>query len=199
MAVLSGLNTFNNGDVIDAPQMNANFQQVKNFVELLSAGSNFDAGAINTEDIAPSAITNAKIATGAVSSTNLQSSLSLVTPNIGTAAGQSLNCIGTVVDHPTTNIITGAYTLALTDDGKFIDVDSTSSITITVPTTTAVDFPSGSKITIIRVNTGAVIIAGDTGVTVNATPGNKLRDRWSVATLICRGTNSWVLTGDISS
>lgn len=199
MAVLSGLNTFNNGDVIDAPQMNTNFQQVKNFVEALSAGSNFDAGAINSEDIASNAITNAKIAAGAVGSANLASSLSLVTPDIGVATGQSLNCIGAVVDHPTTNQRTTSYTLALTDDGKFIDVDSTSNLIITVPTTASVNFPSGSKITIIRVNTGTVTVQGDTGVTVNATPGNKLRDRWSVATLICRGTDSWVLTGDISS
>ena len=193
MAVLSGLNTFNNGDVIDAPQMNTNFQQVKNFVELLSAGSNFDAGAIG------SAITNAKIAAGAVGSSNLASSLSLVTPNIGTATGTALTCSGTVVDHPSTNTRTTAYTLALTDDGNTIEVNSTSSVTITIPTFASVAFVAGSKITIIRINTGAVVIAGDTGVTVNATPGLNLRAQWSVATLICRGSNSWVLAGDISS
>jgi len=199
MAVLTGLNTFNNGDVIDAPQMNTNFTQVKNFVEGLSAGNNFDAGAISTADIADNAITNAKISAGAVNSSNLASSLSLTTPNIGVATGTSLNCQGAVVDHPSTNTRTTAYTLALTDDGNIIEVNSTASVTITVPTTAAVNLPAGSKITIIRINTGAVVIAGDTGVTVNATPGLNLRAQWSVATLICRGSNSWVLTGDISS
>jgi hypothetical protein len=129
----------------------------------------------------------------------LQSSLSLVTPDIGVATGTSLNCQYAVVDHPVAVTKNAAYTLALTDDGNIVEVDSTASVTITVPTTGTVNFPPGSKITIIRINTGAVVIAGDTGVTVNATPGLKLRDRWSVATLICRGTNSWVLTGDISS
>ena len=199
MATLTIPNSYVAGEVIEANEMNANFTAVKNFAEGLSTGANFDAGAINTEDIAAAAITSAKIATGAVGSSNLASSLSLVTPNIGTATGQSLNCIDAVVDHPTTNLRTGAYTLALTDDGKFVEVNSTSSVTITVPTTAAVGFPSGSKITIIRINTGAVVIAGDTGVTVNATPGLNLRAQWSVATLICRGTDSWVLTGDISS
>lgn len=199
MAVLSGLNTFNNGDVIDAPQMNTNFTQVKNFVEGLSAGNNFDAGAISSADIASAAITNAKMAASAVGSSNLQSSLSLVTPNIGTATGTSLTCSGTVVDHPSTNTRTTAYTLALTDDGNIIEVNSASSVTITVPTFASVAFVAGSKITIIRINTGAVVIAGDTGVTVNSTPGLNLRAQWSVATLICRGSNSWVLTGDISS
>lgn len=199
MATLTIPNSYVAGEVIEANEMNANFTAVKNFAEGLSTGANFDAGAINTEDIAAAAITSAKIATGAVGSSNLASSLSLVTPNIGTATGQSLNCIDAVVDHPTTNLRTGAYTLALTDDGKFVEVNSTSSVTITVPTTAAVGFPSGSKITIIRINTGAVVIAGDTGVTVNATPGLNLRAQWSVATLICRGSNSWVLAGDISS
>ena len=199
MAVLSGLNTFNNGDVIDAPQMNTNFTQVKNFVEALSAGNNFDVGAIGTGDIADNAITNAKIAAGAVASSNLASGLSLVTPNIGVATGTSLTCSGTIVDHPTFFSRTTAYTLALTDDGNITEVDSTSSVIITIPAYGSVPFVAGSKITIIRINTGAVTVQGDTGVTLNATPGTKLRDRWSVATLICRGTNSWVLTGDISS
>jgi hypothetical protein len=199
MATLTIPNTFNNGEIIDAPEMNANFTAVKNFVEGMSQGNNFDAGAINTADIADNAITAGKIATGAVTTAKLASSLSLVTPDIGVATGQSLNCIGTVVDHPTTNVRTTAYTLALTDDGNIVEVNSTSNITITVPTTAAVNFPAGSKITIIRINTGAVVIAGDTGVTVNATPGLNLRAQWSVATLICRGTNLWVLTGDISS
>jgi len=199
MAVLSGLNTFNNGDVIDAPQMNTNFTQVKNFVEGLSAGNNFDVGAIGTTDIADTAITADKIASLAVTSAKLASSLSLVTPNIGTATGTALTLSGTVVDHPSTNTRATGYTLALTDDGNIIEVNSASSVTITVPTFASVAFVAGSKITIIRINTGAVVIAGDTGVTVNATPGLNLRAQWSVATLICRGSNSWILTGDISS
>ena len=199
MATLTIPNSYVAGEVIEAAEMNANFTAVKNFAEGLSTGANFDAGAINTEDIAAAAITNTKIAAGAVGSSNLASSLSLVTPNIGTATGTALTCSGTVVDHPSTNTRTTAYTLALTDDGNTIEVNSTSSVTITVPTFASVAFVAGSKITIIRINTGAVVIAGDTGVTVNATPGLNLRAQWSVATLICRGSNSWVLAGDISS
>ena len=199
MATLTIPNSYVAGEVIEAAEMNANFTAVKNFAEGLSTGANFDAGAINTEDIAAAAITNTKIAAGAVGSSNLASSLSLVTPNIGTATGTALTCSGTVVDHPSTNTRVTAYTLALTDDGNIIEVNSTSSVTITIPTFASVAFVAGSKITIIRINTGAVVIAGDTGVTVNATPGLNLRAQWSVATLICRGSNSWVLAGDISS
>ena len=199
MAVLSGLFTFNNGDVIDAPQMNTNFTQVKNFVEALSAGNNFDAGAISTADIADSAITANKISTGAVTTGKIAASVTLTTPNLGVATATSINSVNAVVDHPTTNVRTTAYTLALTDDGNIIETNSASNIILTVPTNAAVPFPIGTRITILRANTGAATVQGDTGVTVNATPGLNLRAQWSAATLLKRATNTWVLMGDLSS
>ncbi len=199
MTTLSGLNTFTNGQVIDAAQMNANFTTVKNFVEDLSEGANFDAGAINTEDIANNAITAAKISTGAVTTNKIAASVTLTTPNIGVATGSSLTTQNAVVDHTQTNVRTNNYTLALTDDGVIIETNSTSGIVITVPTDASVNFIVGTRITILRANTGAAIVAGDTGVTVNATPGLNLRAQWSAATLLKRGVNSWVLMGDLSS
>ena len=203
MTTLSGLNSFTNGQVIDANQMNANFTTVKNYVEDLSEGSNFDAGAINSEDIAGFAITEAKLATGAVTTLKLGSSLTLTTPNIGAAIGASLYATNAVIDHPLTNERTANYTLVIGDDGIIIEANSTSPITITVPLYATTPFPVGTKITIIRTNTGAVTIAGATvAVTVNATPGLNLRAQWSSATLLKRGTNvsnTWVLMGDLSS
>ena len=57
----------------------------------------------------------------------------------------------------------------------------------------------GTQINLLATNTGQVTIVGGTGVTVNATPGLNLRTQWSSATLIKRGTDTWVLVGDISS
>jgi hypothetical protein len=37
------------------------------------------------------------------------------------------------------------------------------------------------------------------GVTINATPGLKLRAQWSSATLVKRNTDTWVLVGDLSA
>ena len=199
MTTLSGLNTFTNGQVIDASQMNANFTTVKNYVEDLSEGSNFDAGAINTEDIASAAITEAKISTGAVTTSKLGASLTLTTPNIGAAIGASLYATNAVIDHPATNERTTNYTLLIGDDGIIVEANSTSPITITVSLNSTTPFPIGTKITLIRTNTGAVTIAGVVGVTVNATPGLNLRAQWSAATLLKRGTNSWLLMGDLSS
>jgi hypothetical protein len=199
MAQLTIPHTFSTGDTISAIENNENNTAIKTFCELLSAGGNFDAGALGTEDIANSAITEAKIATAVVTTSKLGPSLVLTTPNIGVATGASLNCTNAVIDHPATNERLTAYTLALTDDGIIVEANSTSAIVLTVPLNSTVAFPTGTKITIIRTNTGAVSVSGASGVTINSTPGLNLRAQWSAATLLKRGTNSWLLMGDLSS
>jgi hypothetical protein len=92
------------------------------------------------------------------------------------------------------------YTLAVNDAGQLITLSNASGITLTVPTNAAVPFAIGTQITIAQTNSGQVTIAGDTGVTVNATDSStKLRVQWSAATLIKTNTNSWILIGDISA
>ena len=198
MATLNIPNTFSTGTVIDATQMNANFTAVKTFAENLSAGANFDAGAINTEDIANSAITAGKIATGAVTTSKIAASITLTTPNIGAAIGASLYATNAVIDHSATNVRTGNYTLVIGDDGIIIETNSASNIVITVPADATTNFPIGTRITILRANTGAASVTGAVGVTVNATPGLNLRAQWSAATLLKRAANTWVLMGDLS-
>ena len=95
---------------------------------------------------------------------------------------------------------TGDYTLTnLSERDSLIEVDSTSPVTITIPTNSAVAFPVGTTLDILGVNTGLITIAGDTGVTVNATPGLKLRTQWSSCTLFKRAENSWVVYGDLKA
>ena len=199
MAQLTIPHTFSTGDTISAVQNNENNTAIKTFCETLSAGGNFDAGAINTEDIANTSITAAKIATGAVTTAKIAASIALTTPNIGAATGASLNCTNAVIDHPATNSRVANYTLVLADDGIIIETNSTSAIIISVPLESSVAFPIGTKITIIRANTGAASVAGVAGVTVNATPGLNLRAQWSAATLLKRAANTWILMGDLSS
>ena len=211
MAVLSGLNTFNNGDVIDAPQMNTNFTQVKNFVDGLSAGTNFDAGAIGTATIANSSITEAKIATAAVTTTKIAASVTLTTPNIGAATGTSLSLsgnltvsgsaaiTGNIVGHILINEETASYSLLLVDDGALVEMNVSSSNNLTVEPDSTTNFPIGSQIVVLQTGTGQTTLVQGTGVTINATPGLKLRARWSSATLIKRAANTWVAIGDLSS
>jgi hypothetical protein len=91
------------------------------------------------------------------------------------------------------------YTLVLLDDGKFIELNSASANILTVPLNSSVAFPIGTQVNIIQTGTGQVTIAGAVGVTVNGTPGLKLRAQWSAATLYKRATDTWVLIGDIAA
>ncbi len=95
---------------------------------------------------------------------------------------------------------TDSYTLsALTERDSLIEVAKGSAATITIPLNSAVAFPVGTSIDILQTSTGQVTIAGDAGVTVNSTPGLKLRTQWSTATLFKRATNTWVVYGDLTA
>jgi hypothetical protein len=91
------------------------------------------------------------------------------------------------------------YTTVLADQGKLVELSNASSITLTVPLNSSVAYPTGTQINLLQTGAGQVTVAGAGGVTVNATPGLKLRAQWSSATLIKRGTDTWVLVGDLSA
>ena len=95
---------------------------------------------------------------------------------------------------------TASYTLsAESERDSLIEVSSVSGTTITIPLNSAVAYPVGTTLDILQTNTGQVTIAGDAGVTVDATPGLKLRTQWSSATLFKRDTNTWVVFGDLTA
>ena len=54
--------TFVDATIAEAAEVNANFTDVKNFVDALQAGTNITAGAIQTAAIADGAITSIKLA-----------------------------------------------------------------------------------------------------------------------------------------
>ena len=84
--------------------------------------------------------------------------------------------------------------------GKTLYCTNSSTITITVNNDSST-IPVGSQINIIRYGSGAVNVADGTA-TVNATPGQNLRARYSMATLIKvvdGATDEWLLVGDISA
>jgi hypothetical protein len=135
-------------------------------------GSAIDNLSVVTGKIADNAITVAKLATGA--------------PRAGFNSTRSTT--------------TGNYTLTTADVGKLVELSATSAnITVTVPGT---GFNDGDRIDLLQTssNTYRVTIQGDTGVTVSA-EGNKktLKAQWAGATLINRGTNTWVLIGNLTA
>jgi hypothetical protein len=116
----------------------------------------------------------------------------------------ALNIIGGTVS-PSTTLATNAqtgttYTFVLTDaNNTVVELSNTSAITATVPPNSSVAYPIGAQIQLLQTNTGQVTVAGGSGVTVNVSPGLKLRAQWSFATLIKRGTDTWVLVGDVTA
>lgn len=88
-----------------------------------------------------------------------------------------------------------SYTLAISDSFKMIEMSSGG--TLTVPLNSSVAFPIGTAIDILQTGSSQVTLAGESGVTVNATPGLKLRTQWSSATLIKRDVNTWLAMGDL--
>jgi hypothetical protein len=95
---------------------------------------------------------------------------------------------------------TANYTLdTLSHKDNVVEMNSTSPITFTIPTNAALAWPVGASMDIFQTNTGEVTIAAASGVTLNYTPGNKLRTQWSSATILKRGTDSWILYGDLKA
>ena len=111
---------------------------------------------------------------------------------------------GTIsLDFASSNVITNAqvasYTLVLADKDKLVEVSNASANTLTVPLNSSVAFPVGTQITILQTGAGQTTITATGGVTINATPGLKLRAQWSSVTLIKRATDTWVALGDLQA
>jgi len=98
-----------------------------------------------------------------------------------------------------TNAQSASYTLVLSDKDKIVEMGVGSANNLTVPLNATVAFPVGAQINILQTGSGQTTIVATGGVTINASPGLKMRAQWSYATLIKRATNTWVLVGDISA
>ena len=98
-----------------------------------------------------------------------------------------------------TNAQAASYTLVLTDQSDLVEISNASANTLTVPLNSSVAFPVGTTITILQTGAGQTTITPTGGVTINGTPGLKLRAQWSSATLIKRAENTWVAIGDLSA
>jgi hypothetical protein len=90
-----------------------------------------------------------------------------------------------------------SYTLQRSDHKKLIEIANSSAITLTIPPESSVNFPIGTNITIVQTASGQITISAGAGVTVNSTPGLKLRTQWSSVTLVKRSSDLWVAIGDL--
>jgi hypothetical protein len=151
-------------------------------------------------------------AASTVSLLNVGSNGTVLTANSGTATGlewatpsvtatNTVTLTGKTLTAPVINIATNAqtasYSLVLSDASKIVEVSVGSANTLTIPTNASQAFPIGTQILILQTNTGQTTLTAASGVTVNATPGLKLRTQWSSAVLVKRATDTWVALGDL--
>lgn len=98
---------------------------------------------------------------------------------------------------PSINAQTGtAYTVVAGDLNNLVTLANTSAVTVTVPSAT---FNAGEQVNILQIGVGQVTVTGASGVTVNGTPGTKLRAQYAAGTIICVGTDQFVIVGDLAS
>lgn len=100
----------------------------------------------------------------------------------------------------TTNAQTASYTLALSDAYKIVEMNVATGNTLTIPTSSSVAFPTGTQITVIQTGAGQTTIAGTSGVTLNSNDAKfKIKGQWASATLIKRGTDTWIAIGNLEA
>jgi uncharacterized protein YoxC len=82
---------------------------------------------------------------------------------------------------------------------NIVEMNSSDPVTFTIPANSDFAWPVGASMDIIATGAGLVTIMGADGVTVNSTPGLKLRTQWSSATILKRGTDTWIAYGDLKA
>lgn len=100
----------------------------------------------------------------------------------------------------TFNDQTTSYTLALADIAKCVRLNNANATVLTVPNNSTVAFPNGSQILCAQIGAGQVTVSGGTGVTVNSR-GSALKSagQWAQWTLAKDGTDTWMMSGDITT
>ena len=96
----------------------------------------------------------------------------------------------------TINTMSGSHTIVSADVSNVREMSNGG--TITIPSDTSW-WPVGATMDVIQTGSSQVTIGAGSGVTLNATPGLKLRAQWSSATILKRAANTFVALGDLSA
>jgi hypothetical protein len=92
-----------------------------------------------------------------------------------------------------------SYTLVGSDLGKLVTMSNGSANTLTIPPSV---FVSGNIVNVQSIGVGLTTFAQGAGVTITSTGASAsapvLRARYSAATVICTGSNTFTVVGDIA-
>lgn len=217
IAVAAAASQINTGDITDTRvAVTTNIPEVGD-ISAVVAGTGLSGGgssgsvtlsidtAVTVDLNTSQTLTNKTLTTPIISSISNTGTLTLPTTTdtlVGRATTDTLT--NKTLTAPVINLALNAqtgttYTPVLADNGKLITLANANPITLTVPLDASVAYAIGAQINIAQTGAGQVTVAGDVGVTVNGTPGLKLRAQYSGATIIKVGTDSWLLLGDLAA
>lgn len=93
------------------------------------------------------------------------------------------------------------YTLSAGDErDTMIEMHLLTANTLTIPQDSEqLTFPIGTTIDILQAGSGQTTIVAGNGVIINYTPGLKIRSQWSIATIMKRDSNTWLVFGDLTT
>ena len=92
------------------------------------------------------------------------------------------------------------YNFGLADSNALVLLADATSVIARIPTNAVAAIPIGTRIEVIRNDTGTVQIVPISGVTLKSEGAkDKLAATYSQATLIKTATNTWYLFGDITT
>ena len=140
------------------------------------------------------------------SDTQTLSNKTLTTPTIGSFANATHNHTAAAGGGTLTaaaiyygfNSNTGSYTLTISDQGKILPFNTSSTGTVTVPLNASVAFPTGSFVNFIQTGTGPILITGASGVTIQSEGSRlKLKGQYAVAGVVKTDTDNWVAFGNL--
>ena len=93
-----------------------------------------------------------------------------------------------------------SYTLVIGDQGKMVNCDNASAITVTVPPNSSVNFPIGAEVGVTQGGAGQVSVAPGAAVSVTGADAEvKTRVKYSSALITQTGTDHWLVVGDLTS
>jgi len=159
----------------------------------------FTTGTATADDAIPKALVTAKGDIVGATASGVPDNLA-VGSNGQILTADSTVAMGIKWATPTTlsltiNAQTGTtYTLVSGDLNKLVTLNNASAITVTIPNGV---FSTGQQINFQQLGAGQVTFASD-GTTTFTGTGTKLRAQYSASTLICTGTNTFTLIGDIA-
>ena len=132
--------------------------------------------------------------------------ISAVTAGTGLSGGGSSGAVTVSLDYTAANTLTfnaqtgTTYTLVIADAaGKLVTTSNASAITVTVPPSV---FSTGQVINVQAIGVGLTSFAQGAGVTITSTGATAtapiLRARYSAASVVCTGSNTFTILGDIA-